>query len=335
VADYVPIPDADLEVRDPGTTGIFARLRDNALAIASGGSGAPQFQNAAIANDAVTEAKLATDAVGTTNIVDGAVGNSELASASVNRTKLDTTSQLLSTTIAGGAYDTVDSWNGADYYFFPQIASDDGVTFDCFVAASKTSGGDSGYSVTIENTSGSSGDFTVDIQYVTASPPYDLGDGEIQTFIYLDILRSGQIVKGSQCRDAPWASLGEGIAPDLHIGGKPYKRVRGPLPKGKGADRVAELLARLEKKPELVEVTAAFKNRHMGDRPHPFRRHKGSVVMIDPVGRLAEDLRLLRDDRANTLQLFKRGYIQLDNTPLDRKGPPGVLIVGAKWKNSK
>lgn len=53
-------------------------LRDNPIAIANGDAGAPQVQNAAIANGAVTTAKIASNEQMTTNNVNGQIAGTSV-----------------------------------------------------------------------------------------------------------------------------------------------------------------------------------------------------------------------------------------------------------------
>jgi len=65
MADWTNVPDTSLEPGAPAKGRDMRFLRDNPIAIAEGASGAPRIQTAAIANNAVTDAKLSTSATTT------------------------------------------------------------------------------------------------------------------------------------------------------------------------------------------------------------------------------------------------------------------------------
>lgn len=58
MADYTTITDTQVDPEAPITSELMSALRDNPIAITEGASGAPQIQNAAIQNSAVTLSKI-------------------------------------------------------------------------------------------------------------------------------------------------------------------------------------------------------------------------------------------------------------------------------------
>ncbi len=99
MASYTAIPDADIDADSPLTTTLGTLLRDNPIAITEGAAGAPNIVAAAIATDAVeeakikngavTEGKLATNSVTNTKIGNFAVDTAELATGAVETDKIN------------------------------------------------------------------------------------------------------------------------------------------------------------------------------------------------------------------------------------------------------
>jgi hypothetical protein len=56
------------------------------------------------------------------------------------------------------------------------------------------------------------------------------------------------------------------------------------------------------------------------------------AVLLDPVSALAEKLLLLHEAGESVCALLHHDYLRVDNAPLVRKAPPGVMAVAAKWK---
>jgi hypothetical protein len=88
---------------------------------------------------------------------------------------------------------------------------------------------------------------------------------------------------------------------------------------------------------ELVEITQEMKQRDMPLIPHPFQGNDltgKTVVLLDPVSDLAWRLAEQHENGVSALKLVRDGYLQIDNEPLNRAGPPGVMVVRARWKNT-
>lgn len=306
-----------------GTT--HSGISDNITALAEGASGAPSIEEAALAASIVSQGKLKT-----------ATGEVSHNSSSITHK-----------TLPGGSYG-----------FYPQIRMS-GTTLAVYDARildnSTTFNGWTSYVTKIGLAAGS-GTIYAEQRYVQASPPYDLGDGEIPLFVFAVINGAGEIESIYTAPDPPWANNGPtdpGIVwmfPRLGQDGKPdghteRKRVRRRRP----AKPIAEMTA--------VERTVWFtslresaweegplvlppeeKNADMGLIPHPFGGNDltgKSVVLINPVGTMAEEMAMIHITPGESVnELLHEGDLVVDNMEVARATPPGVLAHPVKWKNT-
>jgi hypothetical protein len=160
--------------------------------------------------------------------------------------------------------------------------------------------------------------------YVTASPPYDLGDGQIDLFSWVLMDSNNQIKAIQTSITPPWAYNGPtDIRPDKTIKGKKIK-TRKEINEKTGEIITAEF-----------EVTMAFKNSDMNLIPHPFVGIEGNdtVILLDPpeMGYLAE----CREAGLSINSLLHDDYLRIDNTPINRACPQGVLPCGFKWRDTQ
>jgi len=80
---YSTITDTELQPGKPGSSSLFFRLRDNAIAMITGLAGAPKILDAAFNLNSINANKLINNSVGAAQIAASAIGSSELASNSV------------------------------------------------------------------------------------------------------------------------------------------------------------------------------------------------------------------------------------------------------------
>lgn len=186
-------------------------------------------------------------------------------------------------------------------------------------------------------------------RYVQASPPYDLGDGEIPIFIYVMIDDvTGDILAVAEADDPPWAYEGPTIITPSRIDrmtGKKYRDVlqykldnpdwKTMLETGTPAQREATLVGLRTSSKVEVEIDQAYKNADKDLIPHPFigtDLTDKTIVMIDPVGSLALDLYDMKHEDVPLCELFYDGYININTTPLVRAAPNGIIPVRGTWK---
>lgn len=170
-------------------------------------------------------------------------------------------------------------------------------------------------------------------RYITSSPPFDIGDGEVGGFVFLLVDNSGD-VKGHYAADVPpWGYNGPTnirAARICPVTGKKFRRVM----KKRSLEEVmdgAQIIF------EEQEITHAIKNADMGLIPSPFVGELNGLIpiLLDPM-----------DDRIRSMIDYQnaggsdeisdaivRGFIKADNSQIERrKGPPGVAMHRLKFK---
>jgi len=289
------------------TTGLMTKLRDNPEAIALGLSGATR----------VTEAGLETGAV--------------------HQNQLDTTTQDIDLTASvnnASSYGTF-LMTSAQYFLGFKYGSPDTSSSSASVYCSVQTGR-AQTNFNTENCYGEVGvadtgaytDLTVESEwrYVTASGPFDLGDGEIPTFIFV-LMRDGKPRMVSACDIPPWAYNGPTEITPTRV----FRSENGSLKKYKTVVNINDD-GEIERKE--VEINMEMKNRDINLLPQPFIKEPGDeVILIDPVETL--QLKELRTGGLKFSSLLFKDYIRLDNTPIKRKSPNGVRPTRYKWKNTR
>lgn len=118
-------------------------------------------------------------------------------------------------------------------------------------------------------------------RYITSSPPYDLGDGEVGGFLFFLVNSSGDVVAHYAADSPPWAYNGPTCIraeEQCPVSGKKYNYVR----KKRTLEEV------MDGKPlryERREITHEVKNKDMALIPHPFGNvpEDHHVILIDPM----------------------------------------------------
>lgn len=171
-----------------------------------------------------------------------------------------------------------------------------------------------------------------DQRYVTASPPYDLGDGEVGGFIYVLVDRDGNINATYMADAPPWGYNGPTDIRATHIDhatGKKYKRAL----KNRNFEQIMDGM-----KPQYhkVEITQKIKNADMDLIPHPFGSVPDGckVVMLDP---MCDKVRRMIDYQniggaEEIMAQIGKGLIRVGNEPLKRCGPKGIMICKTRWR---
>lgn len=186
---------------------------------------------------------------------------------------------------------------------------------------------------------------TGSVLYITASRPYNLGDGDIPLFIFAEINPSGKVVSAYCAPEAPWHYNGPtNIKSDYYKDGKgfQYKRqfiaehgsVKNAITKGMSR---AQALDELALSPMVsVEITQSIKNADMSIIPHPFssKAPGNTIILIDPVSYMCEKLCAMHESGESVLELLNEGYITLGSN-VKRFCPMGVNPISVKWKLTK
>jgi len=273
-------------------------------------------QTSKIANGQVTLGKMATDSVDSVNILAGAV----------HVTELDISQEEV---VSSGASSTLMSTGG--YGFSPQIKNSSGST-DLY----QVNNGLNGQAVTVGtsyetylylNDSAATGTTTARVLYVTASPPYDLGDGEVKLFVWLRLNSSNEIKTIVTSKTPPWIYNGP-----TNVVADRTALVNNEIKKYKTIYDFSEEDGVLQKRE--IEIDNEMKNRDMPLLPHPFalREPGDRVVLLDPMN--TEYLSEIMDSGGSIGEIIMDDYIRLNNSPLSRGAPPGVTPSRFIWKNT-
>lgn len=324
---YANIPDGDIDAESPGNVSLFTRLRDNPEAIALGLSGATRIVSGAFSAGAVDQAAIGSSAVHQAELSTGTQETSNVGTACSN-----------------------DNFTAPDGYgFFPEIRTSSGsgsarwCSHVTFQIAGSTSTGYGDLQIGKSNTTGGVTSY-IRIRYVNSSPPYDFGDGQVARFVYVEAAPNGDIVRTMNADDPPWASLiDKGARRIDRTTGKTYiKRPIQALPRWADVaddkqrmDAYAVSLASLEC--EWVELTQAMKMDPMSRRPSAWNDRleaPNHQVIIEPASDILHRIQeaMLVDPDISPSALIHEGYLEIDNTPLSRAGPPGVPVHGVKWR---
>lgn len=280
-----------------------------------------------LANSYVVEAMINALAV-----TEGKIGNSAVAQA-----KLKTTTGSVTFSGPGSSNLTLP---GGSYGFYPTVHVTGGAapnTVDDVRIWGPTAGTPSNSAYISLGATGAA-DMQATQRYVTASPPYDLGDGAVPLFVFAVLDSLGRIAMTYIAEDPPWAYNGPtDIRPDfIGADGVAYQ-LRRAINRAALLDpalRDAEL-AKLDVAPEVVPVDQALKQADMPLIPHPFLLNDlvgKTVVLLDPVSPLVERLARLQHCGESVSALLHSDFLRLDNVPLARSAPPGVLAVSGSWK---
>jgi hypothetical protein len=158
----------------------------------------------------------------------------------------------------------------------------------------------------------------VDERYITGSPPYNLGNGDIPLFVFLTLNNNGEVADIVVAADPPWAHNGPtSIIPERQSAGRAYRHyvVNGSLVE--------------------LEITQEIKNKDMSLHPHPFdRTRKGvKVLMLDPFGKLVQRLvDVLQESHARESRNILLKYVKFSAMSSDFITPPGVSAIAGVLK---
>jgi hypothetical protein len=181
---------------------------------------------------------------------------------------------------------------------------------------------------------------TVRHRYVQASPPYNIGDGECHSFIFLLVENnSGKILGGYHAPDPVWANNGPTcIHPEYKRNGKSYRNKK-IIDKSKSFEDPSRFTF-VEQ-----EITNEFKNSDMDLIPHPWGGNDlsdKSIILIDPCDSIVRQAELMKESGEEALdELFHKDYVRFGNehiigrcTPCNH-GIDEVMVVKPTWKNSQ
>ena len=329
-------------------------LQADITAQANGDTGAPKQQTAGIEDLAVTAAKLNTDSVTTVKIEDLAVTAGKIATETITTTQMGVDSVDQSEVAASAIHQselsvqTEEDTTTSAYQTF--TLSSGGFGFVPLAKISVTSsnqyicvGGvdpihDDGSSISSSNISlvssyvayltlGDAGSGLIaygSTRYVDSSPPYDLGDGEIPLFVWVKLDSSDNIISVQTSITPPWAYNGptDIRADRVDKQKRKFKRIR-TVDEDTGEVSIVE-----------TEISMEMKNRDMILLPHPFATMDAGdkVILLDAPDTLY--LRELKDAGESINDLLHDDYLRLDNGPINRFTPEGVIASRFRWKHT-
>ena len=209
------------------------------------------------------------------------------------------------------------------------------------------------------------GAITARSRFVQASPPYDIGDGDVHSFIFAIVGSNGKVESMYHAPDPPWANNGPTCIKPEYFRGEKYtveERVKYINKKGKEEfkliqvekernikpyrqvcviDRSKDFQDPARKSKYEQEITNDFKNSDMPLIPHPFQGNDmngKSIILIDPcsdIVRIAEEMK--EDGELASEELFFKDYVRFGNEHLAGRATPhkDVMVVKPTWKNSK
>lgn len=320
MTDWVTLTEAELGADKILTSPTVTALYENVLAMAEGAAGAPQLQTAAIAALAVTGAKIAADAIDQANL-----------STSLGEVSVQSPSTYFNVALPGG-----------EYGFFPQTKQTNASFGQVANARLGVTFSGTGYVTRIalhgDINQGQTSIVWAQQRYFNASPPFDLGDGEVHGFIFV-LLQRGEVAASYAADVPPWAYNGPtSLRPDVvDRAGKKYKR----RPRSRlvldmlEQDRITlpEALERC-RSPEyqgfdLIEISHEMKNRDMAAIPHPFHPTGPGdvVVLIDPLNERVGSLMEMQRQGGSVIELLRQAKFRFGHGPLKRRGPPDVIQV--------
>lgn len=334
---YDEITNGEIDGNSPITEPLLTKFRDNLAGAFNKDAGAP-----VLANDYIVAAMIPA----------GEIGQSEIATAAVSQSELKTATEELTTTSTSTS--NMETLAGGEYCFIPVIRIANAAAV-CWMLASGSNTQSTSY-VSVLGLYTSNGSYTAFARsrYVSASGPYDLGDGIIQLFVFATILSDGTIESLHVAIDPPWAYNGiTSIMPD-HVAkdGKKYQRhillpnEQMPISKRMLADRFAaaiknpQTLDRFiedanDASYEMIEIDQAIKNADMPLIPHPFTSNDNSsktIVMLDPFSPAVLQIAELHDMGFDNVSDLIRDNLVIGNIDIGRSPILGVITVSANWK---
>lgn len=341
---WTTIPNSDVDADSPVTVSLMTALRDNVAAALAQDSGAP-----APANNFISLAS---------QITDGIIGQAEIGASAVGQSELKSTTASQSVSVAASGYNEI-ALTGSSYTMGWSASSSNSGAHPDFMTL--VANNDNAYTSKIAARNGGKGSVNLLVysRYVQASPPYNLGDGDIPLFVYAKIEKStGAIVATSVAQDPHWAYNGGVLLVPDRVDGitrKKYKNV--PQFVSEGFDIKASVISGdpilrqqgldflRDKKTVEIEIDHAYQNQSMNVAPHPWTSDNLTgyeVVLLDPSADIMTDLFELHKQfeidstRGESINnLLENQYLLVDNAPLTRTMPNGVIACAPRWKNTK
>lgn len=274
--------------------------------------------------------------------IDASVG-----AAGVGQSELKTSTGEVSTAAIGQL-----TLPGGQYGFWPQLKETSNGGMNAFLAGNDDGYGDwPTHDVEVGSTYvtritlrryGTTGLAYAQQRYVTASPPYNLGHGDVPVFIFALVDNTtGDIVATYAADTPPWIYNGptQAWADKYGPNGEQLRQKRVPKVimdnrfKNEQAMQ-AYLNTKAIIKGQYEPITHAIKNADMPLIPHPFKpKLDQTVVVLDPLSNVADRIMLLTEGSdGGEISDVIANHVDIGNTPLDAGFDPSVMAVSASWK---
>ena len=316
----------------------FVRVKPTGGVPATGAAVGTVYFDGGVLDPAVT--LIAANAITATEIAAGAVGASEIAAGAVHTSELNTSTASTST----AANVLLFTMTGGMYVFSPQYKTSSSQVYFCGGYSTVTpfhgpaTTGSTSY-ITANVIGRSSGTGYCQWRYVAASPPHDMGDGDIPLFAFAIIDNtSGDVDSIAIAEEPVWLASGPTNAmPDFWRKDKKFK-VAKDVPASFAALSDVERMIAISELPDVeVEITNEMVHADMDLIPHPFQGNDLSgktVVMLDPVSEAVRQLSKLDKSGEDVHSIIRDKYIKIGNTGLNRVTPAGLLIPETTWKKA-
>jgi len=303
---------------------------NNLIAIADGDTGAPNYVAASYGSGIFAVADIAPDAAGRSEFKTTTAQQSVLVDSTTN------VSPELSFT--GGDY-TVGFWYGSN---------------SAFGGNHRDKGAHDGTFDSIIQFRGSGGNIFVLSRYVQASPPYNLGDGDVPLFMFYNRdNNTQQILQTSIAEDPPWFAYGpHKLGPEGN-----YQKYLGVWGKSQDEIIVSETLRNqvIEQGRKFNNLTQTEqsnilkapysqveKNIDMPFVPHPFNgtNPTNKTFMVNPYDNtIVQDLITIHkygaNDKDSLSNLLYDNYFTVKPIDKNFNVPNSVGMVDIAWRNTK
>lgn len=287
---------------------------------ATGGSQGVDTINASglFVNGVAAITTIPANSITSTELAPDAVTQTELAANAVGQGELKTSTSTVSANNGNPAHLTLGSGQYGLSYRFRTFDPSSGALTSQF-SDNNSPGGS--FITRIFLDPGGSSDAECQQRYITASPPFNLGDGDMAGFVFVLVDRLSKVLATYTAIVPPWAYNGptdlRPVAWDKQ--GKPLRREE---VHSEDLDEYADLIANAG----LVPIDQDWKNRDMDLIPHPFDNLEDTtVLLLDPMR--CEKLMTLHDYGESISRFLTSGKIKFDNESLNRAGPMGVRQV--------
>ena len=271
-------------------------------------------------------------------VLQSIIANPQISVVSIGQTELRTATGDVST----NAFSVLVTGPGGEYGFWPTVKSSDGIAIRNIVTGLSPIKANGTSLTTNIGTAllqrfflGNDGSRTTTVRqrFVQASPPYDMGDGDVFSFIFAIINNASGLIESTyHAPDPPWANNGPtDIRPDridLKTG-KQFKNV-----KNIKTDKLLLMNPDFIMEEE-IEITADFKNSDMNLIPHPFQGNDltgKTVVLLDPMSAVVERLEDIKNAGGDPSEILFGNFLNIGKTELNRGRPPGVKSVSIQMK---